>query len=232
MTAQDFAPESRLVAAKQVLEEFVTSSPGFELGLIQVAAFPKLMVPVTAERASVLKALQTVNSAGFGEDGTAIGSGIASAANRLRGAAWNRRRILLLTDGVNNRGSISPVDAARLAAGMGIRIDAVGLGTDRVSRYWVPASEQSSVEVEARIEIDDKALAEVAGITGGAYRKVADSAELRRVLLDLASELRQPSEPPGAERRVSLPQALSACALLLLCVEFAWRRFLFSELPG
>ncbi len=231
MTAEDFEPRSRLVAARLLLGEFVNSSPDAELGLILVAAFPRLAVPVTNERASLLKCLEEVSPAGFGEDGTAIGSGIASAANRLRSGGWDRRRILLLTDGVNNRGAISPVDAARLAAELGIRIDAVGMGTDRVSRYWVPSSEQSSVEVQARIEIDDKALAEVAGITGGSYRRVVSTDELRKALQELAPDRQRSTATQSATPRFSIVQVLAAGAILLLCAEFAWRRFVFAELP-
>jgi Ca-activated chloride channel family protein len=232
MTAEDFSPGNRLNAARQLLRSYASSHGDSELGLIFFAASPRLIVPVSAQRDAVFHALDEASPAGYGEDGTAIGSGIASAINRLRDGPWKRRKILLVTDGVNNCGALAPADAARIAAGMGIRVDAVGIGTDSVSRYWVPSAQGGVVEVEARIEIDDKELEEVTKITGGRYWRATNSDEMRRALISLGSDRGQPVAS-GASRRV-LPwaQILAAASILLIYAEFVLMRFAYPELPG
>ncbi len=232
MTAEDFSPGNRLEAAKAVLSEYVLSRPKTELGLILLAASPRLVVPVTSRTGFLPQALKAAAPAAFGEDGTAIGSGIASAANRLRDGPWDQRRILLVTDGVNNRGALSPADASRIAAQLGIRIDTIGIGTDQVSRYWAPAPQGPPVEIRARIQIDDRALEEVSRIAGGSYRHVDNPDTLRRALAAL--------DPDGQAQRIvatarnDFPwvQRLAVVSLLLICVEFLLTRFVWPELPG
>jgi Ca-activated chloride channel family protein len=232
MTAQDYMPGNRLEVAKRLLSEFVSSQSTLEMGLILFAASPQLAVPVTTERHALLQAIGEVMPAGYGQDGTAIGSAIASAINRLRNNTWGRRRILLVTDGVNNRGPLSAEDGARIAAGMGIRIDTVGIGTDTVLPYWVPSPQGTAIQVRAHIAIDDKALQEIASITGGSYRRTHNPAELRAALLPLVEETGP--RPAATSRRSndSLIQLLGACSILLLCAEFALKRVLCPELPG
>lgn len=214
------------------MSEFSRDLANTDMGLILLAASPRLVFPVTAEEGALPQALAKVNPAAYGEDGTAIGSGIASAINRLRDLPSRRRRILLVTDGVNNRGALAPADAARIASGLGIRIDTIGIGTDSVSRYFVPAPQGPPFEVNARIQIDDKALEEVSRITGGSYQRVVNSPELRRALETIAGAGRQIPGPVPARRGLSWIQWLAGATLLLICLEFALRRFIFFELPG
>lgn len=230
MTAEDFSPVNRLEAAKMLLSEFAVAQGNADLGLILLAASPRLIVPATAERGSLAQALGKAIPASYEEDGTAIGSGIASAVNRLRSGPWNRRRIILVTDGVNNRGALAPTDAARIAAGMGIRIDTVGIGTDTVSRYWVPSVLGAPIEVKARIQIDDKALEDVSRITGGSYRRVTNSDEMRHALESLATERKQ--IPVAAQPDYSRVRFLVVVAIFLIGIEFTLTRFIFPELPG
>lgn len=232
MTAEDFTPGNRLQVARELLGEFSSSLSHVDLGLILLAASPRLVVPVTSMREALPRALAKVSAAGFGEDGTAIGSGIASAINRLRSGPWGRRRILLVTDGVNNRGGLAPADAARIAAGMGIRIDAIGIGTDSVSRYWVPVAQGAPVEVTAQIQIDDKALEEMSRIAGGTYVRAMNSGELRDALVAIAEEERKRAAGMAERPDFSWIRILAGTAILLLCLELVWTRFLFAELPG
>ncbi|MBZ5495839.1 MAG: VWA domain-containing protein [Acidobacteriia bacterium] len=232
MTAEDFSPGNRLEAAKELLTEFAPSHANAELGLILLAASPRLMFPVTPEEGALPQALKKVSPAGYGEDGTAIGSGIASAINRLRDLPWRRRRILLITDGVNNRGALAPADAARIAASMGVRIDTVGIGTDSVLRYWVPSQQGPPVEVNARIQIDDKALEEVSRITGGNYKRVTNSDELRGALKSLEPGGRQIPADVSARRDLSPVRLLAAVSVVFIVVEFVLTRFAYPELPG
>lgn len=231
MTADDFSPSSRLQEAKKHLKELVNSNRDIVMGLIIFAASPKVVVPVTRDFAMLSSALERAEPAGFDEDGTAIGSGIASAVNRLRSGPWDERKMLLVTDGVSNRGTLSPLDAAKLARVFGIRIDAIGIGTDAVSRFWVPNAEGSQTELEARIDIDDKMLASLASQTGGMYQRVRNTNEFRRALSSLA-----PASGPRATRELADQGSRWAgiMALISLCVlglEALLFHFVYPVLP-
>ncbi len=232
MTADDFPPTSRLEEAKNHLQEFTASNRNVEVGLIVFAASPRLVVPVTLDHALLSAAIQKIQPADLDEDGTAIGSGIASAVNRLRAGSWGMRRILLITDGVSNRGTLAPLDAARLARLFGIRIDVIGIGTGAVSRFWVPIREGVQSEVEARIDIDDESLEALAGETGGRYQRVRSSGELGRSLnaLGVISQAGEVSAPARQGR--PWQRVLALTALCLLALETVVSRFIYPSLPG
>jgi Ca-activated chloride channel family protein len=232
MTAEDFKPENRLQEAKKDLKNFIANNPHAVIGLMVFAAVPRLLVPLTSDQETVLKALEKAAPAGYGEDGTAIGSGIASAVNRLRNGTWASRKILLITDGVNNRGALTPLDAARLARELGISIHAVGIGTNEMARYFVPSAAGSLIEVRARIDIDDEALAALAQATDGSYQRVRSSEELGRALASISlGEARAESASRAGEESFWV-RACAWTALLLLTVEFALVQFVISEVPG
>ncbi len=232
MTAEDFSPGNRLEAAKAALSDYVLSRRGTQLGLILLAASPRLAAPVTGRTGFLPQALRAAGPAGFGEDGTAIGNGIASATNRLRDGPWDRRGILLVTDGVNNRGALSPADASRIAANLGIRIDTIGIGTDQVARYWAPSAQGAPVEIRARIQIDDRALEEVSRITGGSYRHVTDGDALRQALADLTTLPEAPKAAAAVQAGFSWTHLLAAVSIFLICAEFVLSRFVSPQLPG
>ncbi len=232
MTADDFAPQDRLAAARQALAGFIAARPESEMGLIQFAAAPRLLCPVTRDRRALAGALERIQAAEPGEDGTAIGSALAAALNRLREGIWQRRTILLVTDGVNNRGPLAPLDAARMAAALGVRIFAIGIGTDAPSRFWVPGPRGESERLEARIEIDDGALEALARQTGGDYRRVRNSDELRRALAELSIGTHAPVTKKVLRQDDRLPRMLAAAAFVCLLLEFIVAYFIFSELPG
>jgi Ca-activated chloride channel family protein len=232
MTAEDLQPENRLRVAKAQLEKFIAENSQLELGLITFAATSRLVVPVTSDHQALAEALENIESAGYGEDGTAIGSGIASAINRLRGQAWTERRVLLITDGVSNRGVVSPMDAARLARMQGIRIHAIGLGTDSMARYWVPSPEGRPMQMRARLEIDDAGLEALATETGGTYHRAKKSQELEQALSSLKAGDNMPRTAYAQEKKYHWARALAWMALFALVLEFVWSYWLFAELAG
>jgi Ca-activated chloride channel family protein len=197
-----------------------------------MAGSPQLVVPITPELEAIPAVLSKVRAAGYGEDGTAMGSAIGSAVNRLRAGPWSQRRILLVTDGVNNRGALAPLDAALIAAGLGIRIDTIGIGTSSISRYWVPTADGPPIEVSATIQIDDASLEEVSRIAGGAYHRVVNSNELRQVLESLKPVDAKTREVLEESYDFGLTRYLAFAAMALICLEFACKRFLYPELPG
>lgn len=231
MTAEDFAPDNRLERAKSALEEFVLRNRQSELGLIVFAASPQLLVPLTMDHATLLRSLRTVRPAGYGQDGTAIGSGVSSAVNRLRSGSWPAKSVLLVTDGVNNRGAVSPLDAARLARMLDVRLHAIGIGTDAVSRFYVPSPTGESIGIRARIEIDDEALVALTRESGGSYSRVTNTDELRQALLQ------DPVQPEEVKKEVTSrnlnpSRLLALLSLLFLSAEFVLLHVLLSEIPG
>jgi Ca-activated chloride channel family protein len=231
MTARDFGPFNRLDAAKRSLAAFLTRLPETGIGLVALAGSPQIVAPVTHDRRFILDALQGIGPAAYEDDGTAIGSGIASAVNRLRKGGVEPNRILLITDGVGNRGAVSAADAAEVARLMGVRVDAMGIGTDKISRFAVPTADGPLQEVEARIEIDDKALGGLVTRTGGSYTRVRDLAGLERGLLELA-EAYAPARTSGSRdgKRDWMP-TLASLAIGLFGVELLLCHFVFREIP-
>ncbi len=227
MTAADFQPD-RLDAAKRSLKSFLARLPKTGIGLVALAGSAQTAAPVTEDRRFVLAALDKINSTSQEDDGTAIGSGVATAVNRLKCRSIGPKRLLLITDGVSNRGNVSPADAAEVARMMGVRVDAIGIGTDTVSRFTVPTAEGLLQEVEARIEIDDRALDGLARRTGGSYSRVRDSADLENALAGLEESYKQPGN-----RRETLDWALllALAASSLVGMEILFRHFVVREIP-
>jgi len=231
MTADDFSPGNRLEEAKASLTEFITSQSQIEIGLIQFAATPRLVMPVTLEHKPLTEALARIEPADYAGDGTAIGSALTSAINRLRYGPWSKRRILLLTDGVNNKGAISPMDAARVAKLLQVTIDAIGIGTDETSRFWAPSATGNATQLEARIQIDDNTLESLTQVTGGTYQRVRSPDELRKALSKLKQMPADVPETALPKRSINWMQFAALAALLALGIEFLLTSYFFSELP-
>ena len=231
MTAEDFEPGNRLTAAREMLGEFVAANSGAEMGLVVFAANSRLEIPLTSDHGALLRALERIRPAEFGEDGTTIGSGITSGLNRLRRSPVEVRRILIITDGVSNRGALSPLDAARLARSLKVSVDVVGIGTSAFSRFWVPTPDGSASEVRAQIEIDHDALRRMTAEAQGSYQFAASPAELRTSLLSLIPDSDTWRTQWVRVRESVWLQLLAATALMMLCAEFLLREFFLAELP-
>jgi Ca-activated chloride channel family protein len=228
MTAADFQPFTRLDAAKRSLRSFLGRLPKGGVGLVALAGSPQTVAPITEDRRFVLAALGRIGSIAYEDDGTAIGSGVATAVNRLRGGSNGPRRVLLITDGVSNRGNVSPADAAEVARMMGTRVDAIGIGTDTISRFSVPTVEGVQQDVEARIEIDDRALDGLAKRTGGRYWRVRNVADLDRALAALEVTYGQPEH---RDWKPDWRALLALAASGLVGMEVLFRHFVVREIP-
>lgn len=180
MLAEDFRPQNRLAVAKARLKEFIAARESDRIALIAFAGEALTQVPLTTDYPILMQAVDNLQ-AGQLEDGTAIGLGIATAANRLRDAPGRSRVMIVMTDGVNNRGSIDPRTAARAASVYGIKIYAIGVGT--IGMAPVPVGRgPGGLRYELQpVRIDEALLTEVATMTGGRYFRARDSAALRRV---------------------------------------------------
>jgi Ca-activated chloride channel family protein len=184
MLARDFAPANRLDVAKRTAIDFVRERQSDRIGLVAFAAQALTQVPITTDYAVLEAALADLHI-GTIEDGTAIGTGIATSANRLRRAPGKSKVIILLTDGVNNRGTVDPRTAAQAAAAFGIRIYTIGVGTEGEAPVPTDVGPTGLRYRMMPVEIDEQLLGEVATMTGGRYFRATDSESLRHIFAEI-----------------------------------------------
>ena len=176
MLAEDFRPQNRLAVAKSMTKDFISSRQNDRIGLVSFAGEALTQVPLTREYQILLQAVDNLQP-GQLEDGTAIGAGIATAANRLRDAPGQSRVIVLVTDGVSNRG-IDPRSAARAAGVFGARIHAIGVGTEGVAPVPVGRGPTGLRYELQPVQIDERLLVEITQMTGGRYFRARDPGAL------------------------------------------------------
>ncbi len=179
MKAEDLKP-NRLGAAKEVAKKFVSGRKGDRIGLVVFSADAFTQCPLTLDYGVLTDLIEQLDF-GMVADGTAIGSGIASAANRLRGSEAKSKVIILLTDGVNNAGRIDPLTAARLAGALGIRVYTVGVGVEGEAPYPVDDPMFGRRIMMVRSTIDEETLKAIAKQTGGEFFRAQDSGTLEAV---------------------------------------------------
>jgi Ca-activated chloride channel homolog len=184
MLSLDFAPSNRLDVAKQTAIDFVRARTSDRIGLVTFAAQALSQVPITTDYA-VLEAAIGDTRVGTLEDGTAIGTAIATAANRLRRAPGKSKVIVLLTDGENNRGTVDPRTAAQAAAAFGIRIYTIGVGSQGEAPVPTGQGIQGLRYQTMPVEIDEPLLTDVANTTGGRFFRAIDPQSLRQVFEEI-----------------------------------------------
>ena len=220
MLAQDFQPNNRLEVAKEKVKQFVASRRSDRIGIVAFSGEALTQVPLTTDYPVVLAAINNLQP-GQLEDGTAIGTAIATAANRLKDAPGASRVMVVLTDGVNNRGSIDPRTAGRAAAAVGIRIYTIGVGTEGMAPVPVGRG-LFGLRYEMRpVEIDDALLTEVARITGGRYFRARDAAALDRITREIDRLERVPVQTRTYVRFTELYRWPLLLALFALAAEIA-----------
>jgi len=185
MAAEDFQPRNRLSVAKDVVAEFIRRRTTDRVGLVIFAAQPLTKVPPTTDTAVLLRQLDDV-SLGLLPDGTAIGSGLATALNRLRRSEAKSRVVVLVTDGSNNAGEIDPVTAADIAKALEVRVYTVLVG--RGGQVPIPVQVRDpmtgdvrTVRTMAEVQIDEKLLEQIAARTGAEFFRATDSQSLRQI---------------------------------------------------
>ncbi len=178
MLARDFNPD-RLEAAKEVATKFILERPQDKIGLVVFAGESFTQCPLTTDQAVLVNLLREVKS-GMIEDGTGMGLGLANAVNRLKDSPAKSKVVILLTDGVNNRGSVAPVTAAELAKTYGIRVYTVGVGTYGEAPY--PVQTPFGLQMQnVPVEIDEEVLQQIALLTGGEYFRATDNDKLQQI---------------------------------------------------
>jgi len=191
MLAQDFQPQNRLEVAKDVVKKFIAARTSDRIGVVAFAAEALTQVPLTTDYPVVNSAVDNL-AAGQLEDGTAIGTAIATAANRLRNAPGRSRVMILLTDGENNRGAIDPRTAAKAAAVFGVKIYTIGVGTEGMAPVPVGRGLFGLRYENRLVRIDEPLLSDIAKTTGGRYYRARDAAALQRIYEEINRLEREP----------------------------------------
>jgi Ca-activated chloride channel family protein len=218
MLAQDFQPQNRLEVAKDVVKRFIAARTSDRIGVVAFAAEALTQVPLTTDYPVVNAAVDNL-AAGQLEDGTAIGTAIATAANRLRDAPGRSRVMILLTDGENNRGSIDPRTAAKAAAVFGIKIYTIGVGTEGMAPVPVGRGLFGLRYENRLVRIDEPLLSDIARMTGGRYFRARDPAALQRITAQIDALERSPVRSRTYVRYTELFRWPLYLAALLLVVE-------------
>jgi Ca-activated chloride channel family protein len=225
MLAQDFQPENRIEVAKDKIKKFIQLRKSDRIGIVSFAAEALTQVPLTTDYPVVLAAVDNL-APGQLEDGTAIGTAIATAANRLRNAPGRSRVMILLTDGVNNRGAIDPLTAGKAAAAFGIKIYTIGVGTRGMAPVPVARGLFGLRYESQRVEIDDSLLTRIANESGGRYYRATNAAALESITTEIDQLEREPVQTRTYIRFTELYRWPLAFALVCLVVELllaAWK---------
>ncbi len=226
MAAIDFRPKNRLEVAKEVIAAFIERRRDDRLGLVIFAAVAATRCPLTVD-SDILKLTLAETELGELEDGTAIGMALAAAVNRLRHSPAKTRIVILLTDGVNNRGEIDPRDAAKMARDHGVKVYAVGVGTRGQAPYPVLDSFGRRRHVLVNVEIDEALLREIAKTTGGLYFRATDRDSLQAVFAEIDRWEKTAIQGRRYREATELfPGFIASGLLLLFLVEVARRSFL------
>lgn len=229
MLARDFTPD-RLTSAKHLAAEFVANRRGDRIAVVAFAGEAFTQAPLTSDQAVVETMLSRLRS-GVVEDGTAIGNGLATAVNRLRESGAKSKVVILLTDGVNNRGQISPLMAAEIARDMGIKVYTIGVGTRGRAPYPAVDMFGNKTTVMADVEIDEELLREISSMTGGKYYRAVNDEALREIYAEI-NEL-ETSEVQVTNYQTYEELFLMWVVLGLLCLglEFLFDKVVLNRLP-
>lgn len=229
MLARDFEPD-RITAAKQMASEFASERVGDRISVVAFAGEAFTQCPLTTDKASVGTMLSRLRS-GVVDDGTAIGNGLATAINRLRESGSKSKVVVLLTDGVNNRGQISPIMAAEIARDMGVKVYTIGVGTK--GQAPMPAVDMfgNQTYVMADVEIDEQLLRNIAKTTGGEYFRAVDNRALGEIYARINEMEKSEVQITYYTSYEELYFGWLLLMLLCLALEFVVERVVLNRIP-
>lgn len=233
MLAEDLKP-NRLEASKNVASEFISGRPNDNIGLAIFAGESFIQCPMTTDHSSLLNLLHNVRTdiaaRGLISDGTAIGMGLANAVSRLKDAKAKSKVVILITDGSNNMGDISPMTSAQIAKSLGIRVYTIGVGTNRVAPYPVSVGGTTQY-VNIPVEIDSKTLSDISAITDGNFYRATNNQELKQIYKDIDKLEKTKMDVKKFSKRYEAYQPFAIVAILLLVMELLLRNTLFRKIP-
>ena len=230
MLAQDFKP-NRVEALKSIAQKFIEKRPNDNIGLSMFAGEAYTQCPLTTDHAVLMSLYNNADCnmamRGIIDDGTAIGDGIMNAILRLKDSEAKSKVIILLTDGVNNSGNISPLTAAEIARKYGIRIYTIGIGRNGMAPYPLPTGGTAMMPVE----IDEGTMTQISSKTGGRYFRAQKNEELDAVYQDIDKMKRTKFNVKQYSRRNELYAPFALAAMLILLLEIILRTVVLKRLP-
>ena len=228
MLARDLTPD-RISASKDIAIEFIAQRPTDRMGIVVFAGESFTQCPLTTDRATLINLMKEVQT-DLIEDGTAIGNGLATAVARMKDSDAKSRVVILLTDGVNNRGEISPQMAAEIAKTYGVRVYTIGVGKEGMAPY--PVMTPWGVEVQnVKVEIDEALLSEIAESTGGRYFRATDNTKLSEIYSEINKMEKARTTVDSFPVYKELYGRFALLALLAILLELVFNWFVIRRLP-
>ena len=233
MLAEDLRP-NRLEAAKEVATDFISGRPDDNIGLTIFAGESFTQCPMTVDHQSLINLLLNVRTdiaaSNLIENGTAIGMGLANAVGRLKDSKAKSKVVILLTDGSNNMGDISPMTAAEIAKKFGIRVYTIAVGTNKLARY--PQIVNGTVQyITMEAEIDTKTLRDIAATTDGNFYRATNKAELRKIYQDIDKLEKTKFNVKKFSKHYEAFQPFAIAAIITLLLEILLRISVFRRIP-
>lgn len=229
MLAEDFQP-NRLEAAKQVASSFINDRPNDNIGITIFAGESFTQCPLTVDHTALLNLFSNIQT-GIIDDGTAIGMGISNAVARLKDSQAKSKVVILLTDGSNNMGEISPLTAAELAEKFNIQIYTIGVGTVGTAPYPITTMGGIKQYVQVEVDVDEKTLKEIAQTTGGKYFRATDNESLAQIYKEIDKLEKTKLNVKEYNKRQEDYKIYALIALLLLFTEVILRQTILRKMP-
>lgn len=233
MLAEDLKP-NRIEAAKSVAAEFISDRPDDNIGLTIFAGEAFTQCPMTTDHTSLINLLQNVRTdiaaKGLINDGTAIGMGLANAVGRLKDSKTKSKVVILLTDGSNNMGDISPLTAATIAQSLGIRVYTIAIGSKTMAPY--PMQVGGTVQyVNMRADVDVNTLSEIASTAGGHFYRATNTEELKKIYNDIDKLEKTKIDVKKFSKRYDAFQSFAFAAIISMLLEILLRLVVFRRIP-
>jgi len=235
MEALDFTlngqPESRVEVVKSVVSKFIEARPDDRIGMIAFAGAPYLVSPLTLDHEWLKQNLDRVRT-GLAEDGTAIGSALATSVNRLRDQPSKSKVVVLLTDGMNNAGKVAPQTAAEAAKAMGVKVYTIGVGAQGEAPMPVKDQFGNQQIVMAKVDVDEAMLKKIADETGGKFFRATDTDSLKKIYAEIDRMEKTTHQVKKFEKYHELFALAVVPGLMLLGVSLGLDQTRFRRLPG
>ena len=233
MLAEDLKP-NRIEAAKSVAGEFVSGRPDDNIGLTIFAVVAFTQCPMTTDHQSLLNLLHNVRTdiaaRGLIQDGTAIGMGLANAVSRLKDSKTKSKVVILLTDGSNNSGDLSPLTSAQIAKSLGIRVYTIAVGTNGVAPYPMQVGGTTQY-VNMRADVDTQTLSQIAAQTDGNFYRATNTSELKKIYQDIDKLEKTKMDVKKFSKRYEAYQRFALVAVIALLLELLLRQTVFRRIP-
>jgi len=228
MLAEDLKP-NRLEASKDVAVDFISKRINDRIGLVIFSGESFTQCPLTTDHNVLTNLFKDVKS-GMVEDGTAIGMGLATAVNRLKDSKAISKVIILLTDGVNNKGVVAPFTAAEIAKKFGIRVYTIGVGTEGFAPY--PFQTPFGIQYQdVEVQIDEKTLQDIASVTDGKYFRATNNSKLKEIYKDIDKLEKSKIEVTEFHKRSEEFLRFALPALFLLLFGFILEISYLKQIP-